>query len=70
MTAEIIRPRAFIRGPAVRCLGDARKAASECLATFRLAEIATGIDALEAQGEDLERLHAKIEELLKGRTIL
>jgi len=53
MTAQIIRPARFNRGPAVRAMNPL----DEALAMLRIAELRAGVVSAEATAEDLERLH-------------
>ena len=60
MTADIIRPRAFQRGPAVRSVHPV----DEALAILRLAELRSGVNAVEANADELERLHEAVVDLV------
>ena len=61
MSAEIIRPRAFQRGPAIRAIDPA----GEALAMLRLAELKTGVEASEATADALQKLELAVDELVR-----
>lgn len=67
MTAQIIRPARFNRGPAIRAVHPV----DEALSLLRRAELKAGVEASEAVADELEKLRAVVEEMLAGeRSIL